>query len=93
MDTGFMGKRDLLTVIILDLCGGIAVSKDPFLEFFTCPPDRLPINIAIPLVAVPLIVPVDKINVIGGIESPVGNNDRPGIGEILSLLNRLQNDT
>lgn len=82
VDTGFMGKRDLVAIVIPDLCNGIVLSKHPLLEFFICSPDRLPIDIAVSLVVVPLIVTIDKIDVIGGVEPPVGNNDRAGVRKI-----------
>ena len=77
-----MAEGNFVPDVILPLVLLVSASKHPGLEFFVRAADRLSIDVAVPLVVIGFVCPVDPIDVIGGIEAAVGYKDGTGAGKI-----------
>ena len=83
MDAGLVCKGDFLPVIVFQFCGRIAAAQHPFFKFGIRSPDRLPVDVSVPLVVFRFIIPINIVDVVRSVKSAVGNNDGTGTGEFL----------
>lgn len=76
IDAGFMLEKNF-SAVILYLSDLIVSAKHPCLELRVGTADGLAIYVAVTLVVLPSIVAVEPVNVVRGIQAPVGDIDDP----------------